>query len=163
MMVKIFNYFTILVIIISLFSCKSEIDPLTESEKKEITNQIKQLSSELFDSWNNAEYDRYLNYYSKSDEFTFAANGNITRTWSAFSDTVKTHTNPLRKSEVKVLKQYIDIIERNIVIVTDFFEWSAVYKTNKVENMRGTYTTIYAKSNNEWKIIYVAESFPGEF
>ena len=162
-MLKIIEYFTIIAIIVTLFACKSEIEDLTEVEKKEITIQIKQLSSDLFDSWNKAEYYRYMNYYSRSDAFTFAANGNITRTWSAFSDTVKAHTNPLKKSEVKVLKQYIDIIERNIVIVTEFFDWSAIYKSDKVENMQGTYTTIYAKRNNEWKIIYVAESFPGEF
>jgi ketosteroid isomerase-like protein len=162
-MLKIIEYFTIIAIIVTLFACKSEIEDLTEAEKKEITIQIKQLSSDLFDSWNKAEYYRYMNYYSRSDAFTFAANGNITRTWSAFSDTVKAHTNPLKKSEVKVLKQYIDIIERNIVIVTEFFDWSAIYKSDKVENMQGTYTTIYAKRNNEWKIIYVAESFPGEF
>lgn len=162
-MLKAIKYLLVLIILGSFFSCKSEMKPLTEDGKKEIYSQIKKLSSELFDSWNKAEYDRYMNYYSRNDHFTFAANGKITRTWSAFSDTVKVHTYPLRKSEVKVLKQYIDIIERDLVIVTELFDWSAIYKSDKVENMRGTYTTIYAKRNDEWKIIYVAESFPGEF
>ena len=162
-MLKTIKYFLVLIILVSLFSCKSEMEPLTEGEKTEITTQIKQLSSELFDSWNKAEYERYMNYYSKNDCFTFAANGKITRTWSAFSDMVQAHTNPLRKSEVKVFKQYIDIIERDLVIVSELFDWSATYESGKEEYMQGTYTTIYAKHDNKWKIIYVAESFPGEF
>ena len=162
-MLKAIKYLLVLIILGSFFSCKSEMKPLTEDGKKEIYSQIKKLSSELFDSWNKAEYDRYMNYYSRNDHFTFAANGKITRTWSAFSDTVKVHTYPLRKSEVKVLKQYIDIIERDLVIVTELFDWSATYVSDKKEYMRGTYTTLYAKRENIWKIIYVAESFPGEF
>ena len=162
-MLKSLKFFVVLIYLVSLISCKSEMKPLTEAEKTEITNQIKQLSTELLDSWNKAEYNQYLNYYSNSDVFTFAANGKITRTWSAFSDTVASHTNPLKKSEVKVLKQYIDIIKRDLVIVTELFDWSATYKSDQEEYMRGTYTTIYAKSKNKWKIIYVAESFPGEF
>lgn len=162
-MLELLKYSSILIIIILLFSCQSEISPLSEAEKVEIDNKIKKLSSELFDSWNKADYAQYLNYYSNSNEFTFAANGNITRSWLAFSDTVKAHTDPLEKSKVEVINQHIDIIERNLVIVTELFDWSAIYKSGKQENMRGTYTTIYAKRNQEWKIIYVAESFPGEF
>ena len=160
---KTLNFFVVLIILVSIFSCKSKMEPLTDSEKTEIAKQIKQLSSELFDSWNKAEYVRYMNYYSKSDVFTFAANGKITRTWFAFSDTVKAHTKPLKSSQVKVLEQYIDIIERDLVIVTELFDWSAIYESGNEENMQGTYSTIYAKRDNIWIIIYVAESFPGEF
>ncbi len=162
-MIAILKYSLILTFVILLLSCQSKIVPLTETEKTEIENQVKQLASELFDSWNSAEYAQYLNYYSNNNEFTFAANGNITRSWLAFSDTVKVHTDPLEKSKVEVVNQHIDIIERNLVIVTELFDWSAIYKSGKQENMRGTYTTIYSKRNKEWKIIYVAESFPGEF
>ena len=64
---------------------------------------------------------------------------------------------------MKVLEQYIDIIERDLVIVTELFDWSAIYESGNEENMQGTYSTIYAKRDNIWIIIYVAESFPGEF
>ena len=162
-MIEILKYSLILTFVILLLSCQPENESLTETEKAEIEDQIKQLASELFDSWNKAEYAQYLNYYSNSNEFTFAANGKITRSWLAFSDTVKAHTDPLENSKVEVINQYIDIVERNLVIVTELFDWSAIYKSGKQENMRGTYTTIYARHNKEWNIIYVAESFPGEF
>ena len=106
-MIEILKYSLILTFVILLLSCQPENESLTETEKAEIEDQIKQLASELFDSWNKAEYAQYLNYYSNSNEFTFAANGKITRSWLAFSDTVKAHTDPLENSKVEVINQYI--------------------------------------------------------
>ncbi|MFQ5769144.1 MAG: YybH family protein [bacterium] len=162
-MSQILKFFVILLFVISLFSCQSLETSLTENEKAEIKDKIKQLSNQLVETWNNKEYERYMNCYLNSDQFTFAANGKITRSWSTFSERVKASADIYTKAEVNIDEQYIDIIDRNVAIVSETFDWTATDTSGKEEKMHGTYTTVYIKRGGEWKVIYVAESFPGEF
>ena len=153
----------VLLILSSLLSCQNIETPLTEAEKSDIKQEIEQLSIALFESWNNQEYDRYLNYYLNSEEYTFAANGFVVRSWHAFYDTVKAHTVLYSRAEAKTIERYIDIIDRNFVIVTQTFDWDATLKSGGEEKMIGTYTTVYVKRDGVWKIINTSESFPGQF
>jgi hypothetical protein len=153
----------VLSILSTLFSCQDHEALLTETEKSAIRQEIERLSNELFESWNNQEYDRYLGYYLNSEEYTFAANGFIARSWNAFSDTVKAHTVIYTRAEAKTIERYIDVINRNTVIVTQRFDWDATLNSGVEEKMIGTYTTLYVYRNGAWKIINTSESFPGQF
>ena len=151
------------VVLILTTGCQNNKSLLSEAEKNQIRQEIEKLSLALFDSWNKRDYDSYLNYYLNSDEFTFAANGFVVRSWQAFSDTVKAHTALYNRAEAKTIKRYIDIIDRDIVILTQTFDWDATLISGEDEKMMGTYTTVYVKREGEWKITNTSESFPGQF
>ena len=130
-MTQLLKLGVILLILSTLLNCNNSNLAMTEEEKKVIRNEIEQLSSVLFESWNSQDFDRYLNYYLNSEEYTFAANGNVTRSWSAFSDTVRAHTVLYSRAEAKTLKRYIDILDRNVVILTQTFNWDATLKSGE--------------------------------
>ena len=154
--------YLILALILTL-GCQVNKSPLSEADKNKIKQEIEKLSIALFESWNNGDYDEYLNYYLNSDEYTFAANGFVVRSWQAFSDTVKAHIALYERAEAKTIKRYIEILAPDIVILIQTFDWDAIQKSGQIEKMIGTYTTVYVKRDGEWKIINTSESFPGQF
>ena len=160
---KKYNIFSSLLILILLFSCQDFNSPLTDSEKNKIIQDIDQLSEELWDAWNSRDYAKYMDYYLNSDDYTFAANGYIVRGWDTFYDTVNVHVAYYNRAEVKTIKKYIDVIDRDFVIVHQLYSWDANLIQGGEEKMNCTYTTVYIRQNGEWKIWSTSESCPGQF
>jgi uncharacterized protein (TIGR02246 family) len=155
---------SLLSLLICLGSCENRINnELTEQEKQHIIQEIDQLSEELWEAWNSRDYAKYMDYYVNRGDYTFAANGFIVRGWDTFYDTVNVHTAYYSRAEVKTVRKYIDVINRDVVIVHQLYDWDATYKQGGEEKLTCTYTTIYVRIDGEWKIISTSESCPGQF
>jgi uncharacterized protein (TIGR02246 family) len=148
------------VILLCLFACQPTAGTLSPEQHAEVTESLTQLFHRLAETWNAGEEEAYLNCHLSDSTFTFAANGSVTRGWAAFADTVRANREALAESTVTYDRIYVDVLDYDHGVVTATFDWSAVDTAGMPQRLRGTYTTLMSRTEEGWKVVNVAESFP---
>lgn len=147
-------------VLILLFGCQPSTPSLTHGQKEEVADSLSRLAHRLAETWNSGDEEAYLDCYLSDSTFTFAANGSIVRGWAAFADTVRVQREALAESTVTYDQIYVDVLDSDLGVVTATFDWAAIDTAGIPQKLRGTYTTLMARTENGWKVINVAESFP---
>jgi len=148
------------VVLLYLVGCQTAAPTPTQEERAEVADSLTQLAYRLAETWNEGEEEAYLDCYLVDSTFTFAANGSITRGWTAFADTVRMHRETLAQSTVTYDQIYVDVLGYDLGVVTATFDWLAIDTAGTQQRLHGTYTTLMARTTDGWKVINVAESFP---
>lgn len=145
----------------TLVGCQPTMHPLSQEQHAEVTDSLTQLAHRIADTWNAGEEEAYLDCYLPDSTFTFAAYGTVTRGWTAFADTVRAHRAGLTESTVTYDRIYVDVLDYDHGVVTATFAWSAVDTAGVSQRLHGTYTTLMSRTTDGWRVMNVAESFPG--
>jgi uncharacterized protein (TIGR02246 family) len=149
-------------VLIFFGGCQPSAPALTQDQEDEVADSIAQLAHRLADTWDAGEEEAYLDCYLNDSTFTFAGNGSIVRGWAAFADTVRVHRGALSQSTVTYDQIFVDVLDSDLGVVTATFDWNAIDTAGTPQVLHGTYTTLMARTEDGWKVINVAESFPLE-
>jgi uncharacterized protein (TIGR02246 family) len=144
----------------ALGGCQPTTPSLSQEQHAEVTDSLTQLVHRLAETWNAGEEEAYLDCYLPDSTFTFAANGSVTRGWTAFADTVRANRAGLAESTVTYDRIYVDVLDYDHGVVTATFDWSAVDTAGVHQRLHGAYTTLMSRTKDGWRVINVAESFP---
>ena len=139
-------------------SCQKENSSLSESEKKAIIDSAKVTVQKVFDSSNNLEFLKGLNYYSGDSDSYYINNGTVLslndlkESYSAIGPSVEILENSIDKWNSTVLS-------KNTVAFTLPVHLRIKLKGSPEYNGQLIWSGIVQKRNDEWVIIQSHESW----
>jgi len=132
---------------------------LTDADRAAIEDEITQLYAEQTAAINAGDAEGWLAYFEPGDDFRMAYHGELTD-WSAMEATTREMFEGLSDIQFRWLGNHIQVLSRDIAIVTSLWEWSSTDPDGVVETDGGTWTVALVKKDGAWKIVNASESFP---
>ena len=112
-------------------------------------DQVLQVLNQQTKCWNQGDIDCFMEGYWKSDSLMFIGSSGITSGWEATIERYR--KNYPDKEAMGQLK--FDILEANPVTGEVFFVVGKFYLTRTIGNLEGTFTLVFRKIEDQWKIV----------
>ena len=129
-------------------------------ERNAIADTVSQLFDEIAEATNALEFDRLLGNYRASDDLTYVARGQVTRSHESFADLVDAQFRGVTEADLRWIDTHIDVLTSTVAVATTTYEFTAVLETGDTVQSAGTFMCIYVARDGEWKVDYSAHSFP---
>jgi uncharacterized protein (TIGR02246 family) len=134
--------------------------PLSLQERQAIADTVQTLFSGIAEATDDLDLDRLLGYYRESDDLTYVANGRINRSHATFREMVNTQFGGLSDSQLEFANTHVDVLSREVAVVTANFEYTATIPSGRAVSSAGTFTCIYVLSEGRWQIQHSSHTFP---
>ena len=134
--------------------------PLTLDERAAIADTVGQLFNGIAEATSALELDRLLGYYQQSEDFTYVARGQVNRSYETHQEMVNTQFGGLAGADLEWLSTYVDVLSRDVAVVTATYEFSATVPSGRSVGSAGTFMCIYVQSDGRWQIQYSSHTFP---
>lgn len=142
-----------------LLSCGQQSDkPFSEDQKNKITGEIIPLVTQLWESNEKLNYEKWLELYWDSKDFVFVNNGQIL-TYNEVAG-FKEIWKLLEYQKYLPKNERFDVINRNAVLYTMQGSASVKYKSGDIFNTdKYAITCLFKKIDGMWKIVNGHASF----
>ena len=134
--------------------------PLTSDEQRTIAETVDSLFDEIAIATNDLEFDRLLQFYRRSDDLTYVAQGRINRSYATFAGLVNAQFGGVTGAELHFLEKIVDVVSRDVVVVTAKFQFAATLDTGETGRSSGTFMCIYVLRDGRWEVQYSSHTFP---
>ena len=134
--------------------------PMTSDERAAIAEEVHQLFNGIAEATNALDLDRLLGYYRQSDDLTYVAQGRVNRSYETHQEMVNTQFGGLAGSELEWLSAYVDVLSRDVVVVTATYEFNATLPSGRSIGSAGTFSCIYVLGDGVWQIHHSSHTFP---
>jgi uncharacterized protein (TIGR02246 family) len=142
-------------------ACQSSTIALTDAHRTSIEDALRSTYVEVAASVAALDADRFLSFFTDTEEFAFAEFGKITRSRSAFADTTRAHWAALAEVEAFAWGDlHIQVLAPTAAVVTTTFDFTASDTSGNRFVTRPTWTAVWVEEDGEWKMVNVAETFP---
>lgn len=136
--------------------------PLTSDEQRTIAETVENLFDEIATATNDLEFDRLLQFYRRSDDLTYVARGRISRSYATFAELLNAQFGAVTGAELRFLEKTVDVVSRDVVVVTALFQFAATLDTGETGRSSGTFMCIYVLRDARWEIQYSSHTFPAD-
>ena len=106
-------------------------------------------------SWNRGDIKGFMEYYWKSEEFTFQSGSNRLQGWEALYNRYRTHYAGENMGQLNFSDILIKVLSDDVVLVLG--RWEVQLRTSKKE---GLFTLVFQRMPGGWKIIHDHTSSP---
>jgi hypothetical protein len=136
-----------LIILLAGFSCRP--DSTAEKSSASDVAAIRQVMARQEAAWNNADIDKFMEGYWKSDSLLFIGS-KITHAWASTLTRYKA-SYPGKKAmgTLRFDLMRIDFISHGSYLVTGKY-----FLTREKDNPSGIFTLLFKLKNGEWVIVY---------
>ncbi|GAF81891.1 unnamed protein product, partial [marine sediment metagenome] len=125
-----------------------------------IAETVGQLFTGIAEATNALELDRLLGHYRQSDDLTYVAQGRVNRSYETHQEMVNTQFGGLAGAELEWLSTYVDVLSRDVAVVTATYEFTATLPSGRNVGSAGTFMCIYVLRDGSWRIQYSSHTFP---
>jgi ketosteroid isomerase-like protein len=145
--------------LIVLAACQPTVTELTDAERAAIRDTVTQLADDVFDTFKALDVDGFMTPYGP--EFIWAENGvlgtnrdSLVGAWSGVFAGIQEVTSG------EWGEAHVDVLGPDAAVFTATFGWTGVDTSGAEMEVTGVWTTIWARTNEGWKIIHGHESMP---
>lgn len=161
------RYLIILMVVIALLSCNKtnkceKTETLTPEKELIIQNEVKNVMSDIIKSVNTLNADSAFKYICKKNYVGFTDNGKSLRNHDSTLNMFKRIYSSLQKLDIKLIDDKYTALSPDIAIFTTSFEEEIVDKNNTLTKAKGAMTAVLKKSENQWRVIHVHQSYYNE-
>ena len=132
---------------------------LTDADRAAIEEEITQLYAEHSAAINAGDAEAWLAYFEPGDDFRMAYHGELTD-WSVMETTTTEMFEGLSDIQFRWLGNHVQVLSRDVAIVTSLWDWSFAGPDGVVAADGGTWTVALVKRDGAWKIVNASETFP---
>ena len=134
---------------------------LAPDESKAIADTVGALFVQIPDATNDLDLDRILGFHRQSDALTYVARGQVTRTYAAFENVVRTQFRGIAEADLQWKDTYVDVLTRDVATAIATYEFNVVTESGASFRSAGTYMVIFVMRDGQWKIEFSSHTFPG--
>jgi len=135
----------VLVALLVLFACDRTI---SEQSKALIKNEIQLIMKQQQESWNSGSIDGFMQYYWKSDEFTFQSGDRRLQGWDELLKMYQRNYSGENMGTLDFTDIEIQVLAHDVAYVLG--RWRV---TKQDSYKQGLFTLIFKKFNDGWRII----------
>ena len=88
------------------------------------------------------------------------AAGRINRSYETHQELVESQFGGLAGAQLEWLSTYVDVLSRNVAVVTATYEFTATLPSGRTAGSAGTFMCIYVLDEGGWQIQYSSHTFP---
>jgi hypothetical protein len=133
--------------------------PLTPGEEARIAEVVGDRFEEIATATNELEFDRLLGFYSAGEDLTYVARGRVTRSYAAFAELLRAQFAGVTGANLSFSEKYVDVLSREVVVVTALYQFSATVSTGDTAGSSGTFTCVYVLRDGVWEIQHSSHTF----
>jgi ketosteroid isomerase-like protein len=142
--------FMFLLIILVIYGCYSSLDnPGIELDIPRIKNEIQAVLERQKTLWNEGSIEGFMEYYWKSEAFTFQSGNTRLHGWQELSSRYQESFSGENMGTLDFTKLAIKVLSRDIVYVIG--RWKLIHKETSRE---GLFTIIFQRRPEGWRIIH---------
>ncbi len=134
--------------------------PMTSDERAAIADTVGQLFDGIAEATNTLDLDRLLGLYRESDDLTYVAAGRVSRSYETHQELVEAQFGGLAGAQLEWLGTYVDVLSRNVAVVTATYEFTATLPSGRTAGSAGTFMCIYVLHDGSCQIQYSSHTFP---
>ena len=132
---------------------------LTDADRAAIEEEITQLYTEQSAAINAADAEAWLAFFEPGDDFLMAYHGEL-QDWAAIEASAAEMFEGTTEIRFRWLEDHVQVLSRDIAIVTSLWDWSSAGPDGVVEADAGTWTVALVKKDGAWKIANASETLP---
>ena len=143
--------------LIVLTACQPATTEFTDADRTAIRDTVTQLADVVLEAFRALDVDGYMAPYGS--EFIWAENGvlgtnrdSMVGAWSGVFAGIQELTS------VDWGEVHVDVLGPDAAVFTATFDWTGVDTSGAVMEVGGVWTTIWARTDEGWKIIHGHES-----
>jgi uncharacterized protein (TIGR02246 family) len=133
---------------------------LTVEERQAVADTVGRLFAQVPEATNALDFDRLLGFYRESDDLTYVARGQVTRSHESFAEIMDAQFGPVAGADLRWLDRYVDVLSHDVAVATATFEFTAMLENGDTARSNGTYMAAYSLRDGEWRIDHSTHTFP---
>jgi ketosteroid isomerase-like protein len=166
----IFSIIFSIIILLSAYQPTSKKE-LTDAQRQEIANTIRQRNQEFIDQWKKMNHERFNKFTDdflvESNEPSWMSNPalmvfnlNILPTKEKFKESWRATIDKNPSYNMKTIEDYVSVISENLAIYVGKFNYSITDSLgNTGKEHTAINTTVYINKNGKWKMLHNHQSW----
>lgn len=136
--------------------CGSDIqDSMSEKEKVAVEKAVTQRVREYVASMKKLDIEKMLSFWADTEDFVKAGDGTILIGYEMFAAQQREKMSKIISvNYVNTLNANIYILAKDAASFTFEFEWSMTSESGKVLKSKGSWTYVFKKFADEWKVVH---------
>ena len=130
------------------------------AKREKIAREVKVMIDKLVADYNSRDMGKYTKNYLNGPEFCFVLNGDATDSYQEFVKRVYKSHDMYSDWKVEILKETIEVPSENVATVTQIFAYNATPKEGEKLEMKGSFTSVWRKDKDEWKVVHAINTNP---
>lgn len=147
-----------LTIVTVLCSCRQPSNELTDAERDNIKEEIKQITNSIYESGNRK--DAVQLYSNFSDKTTGIFSGTVMESWEQHKRQGADFFASQREIEYKIDNMTVDVLSGDAAVLYGKYTMTATDTAGITINAKPAWTYVFTKENGKWKIIHFHVSDP---
>ncbi|MBL7135792.1 MAG: nuclear transport factor 2 family protein [Candidatus Marinimicrobia bacterium] len=146
----------IFALILTIPSCRSGQNYLTENEKTQIIEEVKERMHQAFEAEKSLDVNRMIEIYANREGFVFGGDGYLTTDFDYLSDSFTTWANSMENwLWLNSHDEYVYVLSKDAAAYSFEFDWAILTeKGDTLKCKQGSWTFVLKKINGEWKSIH---------
>ena len=153
----------LLILLFSFVACQPKQNELTELQRQEIADKIKQLNKEMWTHWDQNDPELFIPYYSDSEANPWVGDSvmvinRLNILASSYEDVEKIITDILSRrstQHTKIKKEYVAVLSAKHCLHVCEADFSITNEEGNESPVRpAIYTSVWSNEDGEWKILY---------
>ena len=161
------NVLLVLFLVGALQACTNQAEQaksnqLTENLKRQISNEIMEVSNQWIEDNKALNADKAINFWSTSPELRFAENGEFFVNRDSIHSTLKNFYLNTRSMNVEWLNRDIKPLSVSTAMISGEFQFKLEFKDGSNWHGTNAFTGVFIKENEKWSLIQGHESVKQE-
>jgi ketosteroid isomerase-like protein len=141
-------------------ACQGPPAEFTEADRAAIEGILAQEFDAYADVVKRIDADGLVGFFQQSGDLAWAHDGVITRSWTDFSEVARQNWSVFGEVESFSWGDlHIQVLAPNAAVVTTTFDFAATDTAGSPIALTGSFTTVWAETDGEWKIVNAAEIY----
>jgi len=132
---------------------------LTETERAEIESAIKSIIQEIDKAYIAQDVNQLANFFLKSENLQTVLSGKVTVGWDGYCERTRQWNEENNVASSPSDYVYVDVLSRDAAVVTESGLWTGKDQSGAEIKQRWSWTGVFMKKENEWKIVNAHESY----
>ncbi|MCT4587473.1 MAG: nuclear transport factor 2 family protein [Carboxylicivirga sp.] len=130
------------------------------AKREKIAMKVKKHCDQLVADYNSRDMSKYTKHYMNAPDFCFVVNGDAVNSYYEFVKRVNKSHEMFIDWKVDILKETIEVPSENIATVTQIFAYKGTPKEGEKLEMKGSFTTVWRKEKDTWKVVHAINTNP---
>jgi ketosteroid isomerase-like protein len=151
------NRYVFFLIIIGLFfiGCQTSNSELSETIKSKITKEIKDIHKNIIQAFNNHDAGKILNFIDQSDSLHYVEHTQVTVGWNTLKNGFEKWHKANQDLTIELNQSYVNVLSKDIAVLVA----AGTISKKNLKIQKFTWTSVFQKKENGWKIVNAHEAF----
>jgi len=145
---------------ITLYGCQQNKQELTEQERIEIEENVRNVMNDLIKAVNEHDVDKFMGYCWNNQDYYYAGNGTIFKGWKDnYNSAITIHSDPKYKSfTVNYSEIIVNVISKDVAKVIGIGMFKNFPTTDGETNIDLAITFLFERIDGKWLLTFGHES-----